>query len=99
MDGCSATASIDMDTDRKIQETIRSEFGDATILCIAHRLRTIADYDRVIVLGLDDDKHGVVMGGWMRCRWMGRCRASGGDGDTSRVAEASRIAVPCDVCG
>ena len=85
-----------MDTDRKIQETIRSEFGDATILCIAHRLRTIADYDRVIVLGLDDDQHGVVMD---EVLMDGRCGTSGGDGDTSRVAEAPRIAVPCDVCG
>jgi len=45
-----ATASVDFDTDAKIQQTIRSEFRDSTLLCIAHRLRTIVDYDRVLVL-------------------------------------------------
>ncbi|CAO3631065.1 unnamed protein product [Cunninghamella blakesleeana] len=45
-----ATSSVDFATDRCIQNTIRSEFADCTILTIAHRLNTIADYDRVIVL-------------------------------------------------
>ncbi|KAJ2649364.1 Transporter of the ATP-binding cassette (ABC) [Coemansia sp. RSA 1250] len=45
-----ATASVDAVTDSKIQRTIRTEFSDATLLCIAHRLRTIVDYDRVLVL-------------------------------------------------
>ncbi|KAI8328920.1 hypothetical protein BC941DRAFT_444086 [Chlamydoabsidia padenii] len=45
-----ATASVDFDTDRKIQETIRSEFGESTLICIAHRIRSIIDYDRVLVL-------------------------------------------------
>jgi len=42
-----ATASVDYETDRKIQHTISSEFTDRTILCIAHRLRTIVSYDRI----------------------------------------------------
>ncbi|KAI8065671.1 P-loop containing nucleoside triphosphate hydrolase protein [Gongronella butleri] len=45
-----ATSSVDFETDRKIQNTIATEFAHCTILCIAHRLRTIADYDRVLVL-------------------------------------------------
>ncbi|KAJ2086215.1 hypothetical protein IW138_005847 [Coemansia sp. RSA 986] len=46
-----ATASIDFETDDKIQRTIRGyEFANSTVFCIAHRVRTIIDYDRVLVL-------------------------------------------------
>lgn len=44
-----ATASIDYATDSKIQETLR-EVKDSTIITIAHRLQTIIDYDKVLVL-------------------------------------------------
>jgi ABC-type multidrug transport system ATPase subunit len=40
----------DAESDEKIQATIRSEMGGSTILCIAHRLKTIIDYDKVLVL-------------------------------------------------
>ncbi|KAF8812935.1 multidrug resistance-associated ABC transporter [Phlegmacium glaucopus] len=45
-----ATSSIDFETDSKIQTTIREEFNDSLLLTVAHRLRTVIDYDRLIVL-------------------------------------------------
>lgn len=46
-----ATSSVDFDTDQLIQTTIRSAFQDSTIITIAHRLRSIIDYDYVLVMG------------------------------------------------
>lgn len=57
-----ATASMDFETDRGIQAVLRKELfaaggqdganrSDRTLVTIAHRLRTIADYDRVVVMG------------------------------------------------
>ncbi|EGV61465.1 hypothetical protein PSN45_000134 [Yamadazyma tenuis] len=45
-----ATSSVDYKTDSKIQNIIVEQFGDRTILCIAHRLQTILNYDRIIVM-------------------------------------------------
>jgi ABC-type multidrug transport system fused ATPase/permease subunit len=45
-----ATAACDINTDLLIQSTIKEKFSDSTILTIAHRLNTVLDYDRIIVL-------------------------------------------------
>ncbi|KAL4505504.1 hypothetical protein ABPG72_002566 [Tetrahymena utriculariae] len=45
-----ATANVDMLTDELIQEKIRQKFKKSTVITIAHRLNTIADYDQIIVM-------------------------------------------------
>ncbi|XP_050673621.1 ATP-binding cassette subfamily C member 4-like [Leptidea sinapis] len=46
-----ATANVDPQTDNFIQQTIRRQFASCTVLTIAHRLNTIMDSDRVLVMG------------------------------------------------
>jgi ATP-binding cassette subfamily C (CFTR/MRP) protein 1 len=69
-----ATSSVDVETDDRIQYTMATAFRGRTLLCIAHRLRTIINYDRICVmdkgkiaqldtpLNLYDDKDGIFRG-------------------------------------
>lgn len=49
-----ATSQIDSNLDDQIQRTIREEFSGAIVITIAHRLKTVLDYDRILVLGGGD---------------------------------------------
>lgn len=44
------TASVDLETDARLQKLVRSAFLGKTLLCIAHRLQTIIDFDRILVM-------------------------------------------------
>ncbi|RKP37855.1 ABC transporter [Dimargaris cristalligena] len=45
-----ATASVDLLTDNILQRVIRDDFRECTVLTIAHRLNTVIDYDRILVI-------------------------------------------------
>jgi ATP-binding cassette subfamily C (CFTR/MRP) protein 10 len=45
-----ATASVDLETDNFVQQAIRNEFSNVTVLTIAHRINTIFDYDKIVVM-------------------------------------------------
>ena len=91
-----ATSSVDHETDRKIQRTMREGFKGRTVLCIAHRLGTVLGYDRVVVM----DRGKVVECGrprelWDRGGvWRGMCERGGireedfEEGETGWVGEA-----------
>ena len=45
-----ATSNVDLKTDQLIQRMIKKKFSGCTVITIAHRLETIADYDKVLVM-------------------------------------------------
>ena len=46
-----ATANVDSRTDALLQEAVKKSFDGATIIAVAHRLDTVIEYDKILVLG------------------------------------------------
>jgi ABC-type multidrug transport system fused ATPase/permease subunit len=45
------TSNIDKETDNKLQRLVRAELEDATVMTIAHRLNTVIDFNKILVMG------------------------------------------------
>lgn len=45
-----ATSNVDMNTDAFVQKILKEEFKGTTLITVAHRLHSVADYDRVVVM-------------------------------------------------
>jgi ATP-binding cassette subfamily C (CFTR/MRP) protein 4 len=66
------TANVDARTDKLLQEAVAKSFEGATILAVAHRLDTVIDYDKILVLGSGgvleyDTPHTLIMMGGAFC--------------------------------
>ncbi|KAJ3194508.1 hypothetical protein HK101_002571 [Irineochytrium annulatum] len=85
-----ATASVDPETDARIQEVLRGpDFAKTTVISIAHRLRTIADYDKIIVLENGEIAQVGIPSELMRVSGMFRtmCEESGEIQDLLRIGD------------
>ena len=45
-----ATSNIDRSTDQQLQAVLKAHFGNKTVITIAHRLMTVAEYDWILVM-------------------------------------------------
>lgn len=102
-----ATSSVDIDTDRRIQELVREEFKSRTILTIAHRLNTIIDYDKICVVRplLQTSSHHLGppcadMRSWLKCCMdcmchADRCWSCRRNGHTAASSSKSELEVHC----
>ncbi|OQO08855.1 hypothetical protein B0A48_05745 [Cryoendolithus antarcticus] len=94
-----ATSSVDFETDQKIQKTIVRGFKGKTLLCIAHRLKTIIGYDRILVMDagevaeLDTPVNLYDLGGIFR----GMCERSGIRREDFFESEEARFAMESPV--
>ncbi|KAM9887048.1 hypothetical protein OXX69_013465, partial [Metschnikowia pulcherrima] len=89
-----ATASIDYKSDALIQQTIRDEFSNSTILTIAHRLRSIIDYDRILVMDAGrvveyDDPYALISN--KETLFYSMCENSGELDSLTKLAKASFV--------
>lgn len=79
-----ATSAVDPATDALIQRSIREDFAGSTLLVVAHRLSTVVDLDRVLVLGAGE----VVEVGTPEELWRGKGAFRGmceGSGERERL--------------
>ncbi|GKT45640.1 ABC transporter ecdL [Colletotrichum spaethianum] len=82
-----AKTSVDAHTERTVKDLIRKEFKDHTVIAIAHRLETVIDFDRVVVL----DKGRVVEVGNPRISCYRRAEGLGISGTRASKAEATML--------